>query len=65
MVNEDEEVEPVQLVHMNEYQINTYRTNLSWLHFDYEPRVQERQQVKEQQPFISISVVYITYPSSS
>ena len=32
---------------MNIYQSNTYRNNLSWLHFDDEPRVQERQQVKE------------------
>ena len=29
---------------MNIYQINTYRKELSWLHFDDKPRVQERQQ---------------------
>ena len=32
-------VEPVQ---MNSYQSNTYRKDLSWLHFNDEARVQER-----------------------
>ena len=32
--------EPVQ---MNIYQSNTYKKDLNWLHFDDEPRVQERQ----------------------
>ena len=39
-------VEPVQ---MNIYQSNTCRKDLSWLHLDDEPRVEERQQVKDQQ----------------
>ena len=38
------------------YQSNTYRDDLSWQHFDNEPKVQERQQVKEQQSWISVFV---------
>ena len=30
-------------------QSNTYRKDLSWLHFDDEPSFQERQQVKDKQ----------------
>ena len=58
------EVEPVEPVQMNIYQSNTYRKDLSWLHFDDEARIQERQQVKDQQPFISVFVAYPTVPSS-
>ena len=43
-------MEPVQLVQMNIYQTNTYRKDLSWLHFDDELMVQERQQVKYNSP---------------
>ena len=32
---------------MNIHQSNTYRKDLSWLHFCDEPRVQERQQVND------------------
>ena len=47
---ENKEVEPVESVQMKIYQSNTYRKDLlSWLHFDDEPRVQERQQVIDQQ----------------
>ena len=35
---------------MNIYQNNTCRKDLSWLHFDDEPRVQDRQQVKTNSP---------------
>ena len=35
-------------------QSNTYRKDLSWLHFDKEPRFQGKQQVKEQQSCISL-----------
>ena len=38
----NKEMEPVEPVQKNIYQSNTYRTDLSWLHFDNEPRVQER-----------------------
>ena len=57
---ENKEVEPVEPFHMKIYQINTYRKDLGWLHFEDEPKVQERQQVKDQQSFISIFVVYLT-----
>ena len=39
--------------------------NTSWLNFDYEPRVQKRQQVNEHQSYISIFVTYLTFSSSS
>ena len=39
--------------------------NLSWLHFDDEPRVQERQQMQDQQSCISVFVAYPTIPSSN
>ena len=63
--HENEEVRPVQPVQMNIYQSNTYRKGLSRLYFNIESRVQERQQVKDQQSYISAYVVYLTYPSSS
>ena len=44
---------------------NTYRKDFSWLHFDDEPRVQERQQVKDQQFCIFIFVAYPAIPSSN
>ena len=43
---------------MNIYQSNIYREDLSWLHFDDEPRVQEKQAVQDQQSFISVFVAY-------
>ena len=43
---------------MNIYQSNTYRKDLSCLHFDNEPRVQKRQQVKYQQSCIFVFVAY-------
>ena len=36
--HENEEVEPFQPIQMNIYQSNIYRKDLSWLHFDDEPR---------------------------
>ena len=47
------------------YQSNTYRKDLSWLHFDNEPRVQEKQQVKDQQSCIFVFVACQTIPSSN
>ena len=38
-------IRPAWTVQMNIYQSNTYRKDLSWLHYHHEPRVQERQQV--------------------
>ena len=58
-------MEPVEPVQMNIYQSNTYKKDLSWLHFDDEQRVQERQQVKDQQSCISVSVAYRAIPSSN
>ena len=37
-----EPVEPVQPVQMNIYKNNTCRKDLSWLHFNIDPNVQER-----------------------
>ena len=59
------EVKPVEPVQINTYQNNTYWKDLIWLHFNNEPRVQERQQVKDQQVYISIFVDYLTIPSSN
>ena len=40
-------MEPVHAVQMSIYESNTYRKGSSRLHFDDEPRVQEKQQVKD------------------
>ena len=58
-------MEPVQPVETNIYQSNTYRKDVSWLHFDDEPRVQERQQVNDQKSYIFIFVTYLTIPSNN
>ena len=51
-----EKKEPVEPGLKNTYQSNTYRKKLSWPHFDNEsPRVQEKQQVKDQQSCIFFS----------
>ena len=42
-------VEPVKPILKNIYQSNTDRKDLSWPHFNNKPRVQEKQQVKDQQ----------------
>ena len=61
----NKEVEPVEPVEMNIYQSNIYRKDLNWLLFDNEPRVQERQPVKDQQFCISVFVAYPTILSSN
>ena len=48
---EKEADKPVQ---MNIYQSNTYTKELSCLHFDDEPRVQERQQAEDQQSYVFV-----------
>ena len=58
-------MEPFEPVLKNIYQSNTYRKDLSWPHFDDEPRVQEKQQVKDQQSCISVFVACLTNPSSN
>ena len=50
---------------MNIYQSNAYGKDLSWPYFDVEPRVQERQQVKDHQSCVSVLVAYLTIPSSN
>ena len=57
-------MEPVQSVQINIYGSNTYKKDLRWLHFDGEQEVQERQQGTNQQSYISMSAVSLTYPSS-
>ena len=55
---------PVKPVQINIYESNTYRKDLSWLHFDDEPWVQKRQQVNDQQSYISVfvaAVLFVTY----
>ena len=51
-----EQVKPVQ---KNIYHSNTHREHLSWLQFNDEPRVQERQQMKNQHSKISVFVAYL------
>ena len=41
--------EPVQSIQMSIYESNTYREDLCWLHFEVDPRVQERQRMKDKQ----------------
>ena len=50
---------------MNIYQSNTYIKGLSWLHFNGDTRVQDRQQMLDQQSHIPVSVAYVAHPSSS
>ena len=50
---------------MKIFQINTYRKDLNWLHVVNEPRAQEREQVKDEQSYISVFEVYLTISSSN
>ena len=54
--------EPLQI---NIYQSNNYRKDFSWLYVDDEPRVQERQYMKDQHSYISVFVAYLIFSSSS
>ena len=60
-IYQNKKVEPVEPVRMNIYQRNTYRNDLSRLHFDNEPRIYEKQQVKGQQSYIPVFVAYPTF----
>ena len=55
---ENKEAEPFGPVQMNIYQSKIYRKDPSWFYFNDGPRVQERQQLKDQQYYISIFVAY-------
>ena len=57
-------MELVERGKMNIYQSNTYRNNLSWLHLDNEPRVQEKEEWKDQQLCIFNFAPYLTNLSS-
>ena len=57
------EVEPVESVLKNIYQSNTDRKDLSWPHFNDASRVQEKQQVKDQQSCRLVFVVCVIIPS--
>ena len=57
--------QPVQPILKNIYQSNTYRKDLRWPHFNDEPRVQEKEQVKDQQPCLFVFVACLTIPSSN
>ena len=50
---------------LNRFDCRNYRKNLCWLHFNDEPRVQERQQGKDQHSWISLFVTYLAFPSSN
>ena len=63
--HEKKEVEPVELALKNIYQSNTYRKDLSWPYLDNEPRVQEKQQVKDQQACTFVFVARLTIPGSN
>ena len=52
-----------QPVQMKIHQCTTYRKVLSWLHFNNEPWVQNKQQMKDQQSYVSVFVAYLTIPS--
>ena len=54
-------MEPVEPVQKNIYQSNTYRKDLSRPHFDDEPRVQEKQEVKDQQSCTSPDVTTVLH----
>ena len=58
-------MKPVEQIPKNIYQINTYRKDLSWPHFDDEPKVEEKHQVKDQQLFIFVFVACLTISSSN
>ena len=59
------EVETVKSVQMNTYQSNLYRKELSWLHFNDDPMVQERQKGKDVEPCISIFLAFPTIQCSN
>ena len=52
-------MEPVEPIQVNIYHSNTYRKDLSWQHFNDEPRVQVRQQVKEKAKIFGVAVLTI------
>ena len=58
-------MEPVEAVLKNIYLSNNYKKDLSRPHFNDETRIQEKQQVKDQQYCKFIFVACLTVPSSN
>ena len=54
-------MELVEPVLKNIYQSKTYSKDLSWPHFDNKPRLQEKQQVKDQQSRGDKSIPSLVY----
>ena len=50
--HQSKEVESIHPVQMNLYQSITQRKSLDYLHFEVEPRVQEKQQIQNQRGFV-------------
>ena len=60
-----EDIEPVQPVQMSIYKSNTYKKDLSWLHFRVESKFQRRRkQMTDKQCFTPVSVGYQAYSNS-
>ena len=57
----NKETEPAQPVQMNIYQSNTYRKDLSQLHFYDGPRIQERQQLLDHVNYLSQNATKIYF----
>ena len=55
-------MEPVEPVLKNIYHSNTNRKDLSWPHFNDDPRVQEKQKYKDQQSCIFLVATRGTSP---
>ena len=64
-IPEKTEMEPVEPIQINIYKSNTFRKDLNWPHFDDEPRVQDKQQRKDQQSCIFVFVACLTFASSN
>ena len=58
-------MQSIRITSSDEYLPTTYKKDLSWLHFDNEPRIQEKQQVKDQQSCIFVFAAYLLILSSS
>ena len=60
-------MEPVDPVQKNIYQSNTYSKDLTWLHFDDDPSIHEKQQMNNQQSCISVKeqVLHVLHTSQT
>ena len=62
---EKKEVEPLEPVQLNIDQSSTYQEMLAGYISTMWPRLHEKQEVKDQQSYISVLVAFLTFPSSS